>query len=259
MPAIDGMHLYCFPYAGGSAAAIYASWRRQLPAWLALMPVELPGRGRRIGEPLHRRLDLLVRQLADEFTAARTQLPAWQAQWPFAFFGHSMGALLAYEVARTLCARGQAGPALLCVGGADAPSQRRDERLARLRTDQDVVEYLRELNGTPREVLDNPELLELMLPIIKADFAMCANYVHADGAALACPLHVIGGLRDTTSPQSLAAWQRHSQGGFSLDLLEGDHFFIHSAQQQLLAILIRAAQATAGPAAFQETETSCPG
>jgi len=230
----DKMRLYCFPYAGGSATAIYTKWRRHLPTWLELHPVEFPGRGRRINEDLLRDMPTLAGTLANELSS--------ELHPSHIFFGHSLGALVAFEVAKALVARGKPAPAMLLVSGADAPTVRDDQRYSNLRSDAEVLTHLRELNGTPPEVLENQDLLALMLPIIKADFEICGNYRYASGRLLECPVHAFGGRLDTTTPESLAAWSEECTGRFSLDLLEGDHFFINSELDRLLSLIVGLAQ-----------------
>lgn len=197
-----------------------------MPAWLELVPVELPGRGARMGEGLHEDMATLVAQLAREI---RPGLP--QA---YAFFGHSLGALLAFELARTLAADAVPAPRLLCASGAEAPTMRDVSVYAGLRSDDDVLAYVRSLNGMDADVLANQELLALMLPVIRADLRLCASYRAAPLPPLACPLTVFGGWHDHVTSQQLHGWRRETRGDFSAHMFEGDHFFIHSAQAEVV-------------------------
>lgn len=217
--------LFCLPYAGASAA-VYQPWRRRAPSWLAVEPVELPGHGCRLDETLLDEFGALVEQLADELAP---RLPA-----NYALFGHSLGALVAYELAQTFVARGLPAPAALFVSGASAPSRRDDGRYRGLVGEERLKEELRRLGGTPDEVLDDAELMALMLPVLAADFRLCASFVRRERAPLACPLHVFGGARDATVPLlALAAWQRETCGEFSCETFDGGHFFIKSHERAL--------------------------
>lgn len=231
------MKLFCFPYAGASAT-VYARWRRCLPGWLEVKPVELPGRGMRFGEPLQSGLDALAGQLADELR------PATGGR--YALFGHSLGALLAFEVAHRLAAGPGGAPLGLFVSGTHAPSRRDAARYAGLRTDRELIAELRRLNGTPPEVLDNPDLLALALPVLRADFALCADYRYRSRPPLDCALHVFGGTEDETTPDTLGAWREETRSDFSLDILEGGHFFIHPREAQVLGLIQRYAERLAG-------------
>lgn len=235
------VQLYCFPYAGASAGAVYARWRRLLPDWLELHPVELPGRGRRMTETLLESMPELVNQLRQELA------PRLRA--PYIFFGHSMGALLAFELARALSQSGMPQPELLFASGTDAPSRRDETRFAKLQTDRELMDQLRELNGTPPEVLENAEILALMLPVLRADFRICGSYRHRPGRLLTCPIHVFGGSEDATTAETLSAWGLETSGQFGLDMLEGDHFFINTEQARLLELVVkRAGERLAAPA-----------
>lgn len=229
MPAASAhaLRLYCFPYAGASAVSIYGRWRRCVPSWLELVPVELPGRGARIAQALQTDIGGLADQLATELA---DELPD-----AYAFFGHSLGALLAFEVARRVQGRTGNGPRKVIVSGANAPTARDGEVYARLRSDEDVLGYVRGLNGMSAEVLANAELLDLMLPIIKADLRLCASYRPVPQPRLDCPLHAFGGWQDRdVEVAALQAWRHETTGEFAMQMFEGDHFFIHSAQQAVV-------------------------
>lgn len=208
-----------------------------MPAWLELVPVELPGRGARIAQALQDDMALLADQLAAELLP---ELPR-----AYALFGHSLGALLAFEVARRFHGGEMPEPRMLIVSGAEAPAVRDGAAYAALRSDEDVLAYVRGLNGMSGEVLANSELLALMLPIIKADLRLCAGYRHVLQPQLRCPMHVFGGWRDEVDIKALQAWRRETTGEFALHMFEGDHFFIHSGQREVLDRLARLLSACA--------------
>lgn len=224
------LRLFCLPYAGGGAP-IFHSWAAALPAGIELCPVQYPGRGSRLAEPPHRTIASLAQAL---LPALRPLLDR-----PFALFGHSMGALLGFELARMLHHEGRS-PAQLFVSAHRAPQLPDTEEPLHALPEPELIEQLRKLNGTPPEILAHAELLELMLPVLRADFAACETYAYAPGPPLACPLTAFGGLRDPHVPrEALAAWQTQTSGPFALRMFPGDHFFLSSDQQQLLAAIAR--------------------
>nr|WP_315465840.1 alpha/beta fold hydrolase [uncultured Rhodoferax sp.] len=220
------MQLLCFPCAG-AGASMYAPWRKSSPAGLDIRPVELPGRGSRMGEPFALRLDDLVDQLALELHD--------QVCRPYALFGHSLGGLVAYALAHALVGMGVAAPVALCISGTAAPGWRDVQRYRALREPAQLKEELRHLNGMPAELLDNQELMDLVLPVLAADFRLCADWTDVARRPLACPIHVFGGKGDPrVSEAALAAWQQQTEGHFSLDMFDGDHFYLRQHQSALL-------------------------
>nr|WP_262499419.1 alpha/beta fold hydrolase [Pseudomonas nitroreducens] len=224
------MRLFCLPYSGASAM-LYARWKRQLPEWIEVCPVELPGRGRRFAEGLQTDLRALASQLADEI-AARLDLP-------YAIFGHSLGGLLAFELAHALRERGLPLPQALFASAASAPSHRDSHReLAQEQSDAQLIERMRRLGGTSAAVFADAEMLALTLPVMRADFLLCGRYDYRRRAPLTCPIHVFGGKGDRLSVESLSAWQDETCAGFSLEMLEGGHFFINTDEARLLELML---------------------
>lgn len=222
--------LYCLPYSGASAM-VYSRWRRSLPEWLSVQPVELPGRGARLGEPLQTDMAALAGQLADEL------LP--RLQQPYALFGHSLGALLAFEMAHALRERSAPAPLALFASGTAGPSRRADYKqdYSTPKNDEELINELRTLQGTPEEVLANAELMSLTLPILRADFLLCGRYQQRERMALELPIHVLGGKEDESTMEQLLSWQKETATGFSLDMLPGGHFFIHEHEARVLKLL----------------------
>jgi medium-chain acyl-[acyl-carrier-protein] hydrolase len=210
--------LICLPYAGGGAS-VYRPWRRLQPAAINVCPVQLPGREGRIREKPFRRVEPLVEALAGvlEPFAGR----------PFAIFGHSMGALIGFVLARRLRAMGLPGPAHLFVSAARPPGEMRRGVPMHTLSDESFVEALRELRGTPDLVLEHRELMELLLPTLRADFELCHAYEHAPEEALACPITAIGGLGDDqVTREELHRWEHETSGGFRPLLLPAGHFYL---------------------------------
>lgn len=226
-PGGDGRaRVFCFPYSGGSAS-VFAAWRDVLGPAVEVCPVELPGRGRRMHEPAFTAMEPLVE-------AASAALLPWLDR-PFAVFGHSLGALVGFEVARRITREHGISPLHLFASGHVAPQvAQRDEPLHDL-PEPRFVERLRALNGTPAEVLDNAELRAIILPILRADFAICDAYAFAPGAPLSCGISAYGGLQDAEVPRAeLDAWREQTSGAFALRMFPGDHFFLNSARQTVL-------------------------
>ncbi|MBE9190298.1 thioesterase [Gloeocapsopsis crepidinum LEGE 06123] len=224
------LRLFCFPYAGGGALN-FRTWSNSLPPTLEVCPVELPGRGRRFTETPFNRLEPLVKAIA------RALVPYLDK--PFAFFGHSMGGLVSFELTRLLYKQHGISPVHLFISGRRAPQYVCDAPIHAL-PEQEFLAELRHLNGTPEAVLQNVELMKLLIPTLRADFAILETYAYTSEPPLECPIAVFGGLQDKeVTREQLAAWQQQTSASFSLQMLPGDHFFIHSAQALLLQSLVQ--------------------
>jgi medium-chain acyl-[acyl-carrier-protein] hydrolase len=159
---------------------------------------------------------------------------------PFAFFGHSMGALVAFELCRRLQREECGRPICLLASGCGAPHVRSAHSAIHALPAAQFSQELRRLNGTPAAVLDDNELMELVLPTLRADFRLCETYEYLSGPPLACPIVALGGLGDdTVSRQDLDAWREQTTGRFRARLLPGDHFFLHSSGCLLLEAIAR--------------------
>lgn len=231
MPALQ---LFCLPYAGASATA-YLRWRRTLPAGVELVPLEPPGRGARLDEPLLRDFDALAADMTDQLCRKLTREPTRSpGTAPFALFGHSMGGLLAWRVCHLLWQRGLAMPRCLVVSGCAAPRRRDPHRFAGLRGDVALTAELRKHGGTPEAVFADAELLRLTLDVLDADYRVCESFRRGDAAPLPLPLHVFAGRDDPIGEADLHAWAMESAAGHTLDWFNGGHFFLHESQPELL-------------------------
>ncbi|WP_414449348.1 thioesterase II family protein [Burkholderia sp. 22PA0099] len=231
------LRLYCFSYAGGSAT-IYQPWRAALDAGIELCAVQLPARGMRLAEPAERDLAALVRRLSDVIAA--------QDAGPFAFFGHSLGALLAFELTRHLQRSRLPLPAKLIVSGCASPQLREPVEALDEHDDDKMIERLTRYNGTPAEVLQHAELMRLMAPAIRADFALVAHYVYQGGAPLEVPITAFAGRADDqTSPEKIDGWGRETQAAFAQHWFDGDHFFIRPQMDKVILQLNAELSATA--------------
>jgi len=224
------LRLFCLPYAGG-AASLFRGWPQSLPADTEVCAVQLPGRGSRFREQPFERLPELVQAVADGLQPFLDR--------PFALFGHSMGAVVAFELARELRRRGSADPGHLLVSGHQAPRlPDREPPLSHLPDAEFVEEIRRRYQGIPGEVLAEPELLELMLPILRADVRALESYRYAAEAPLECPISCFGGEDDTQLPQEdIEAWREEAGGPFTLRMFPGNHFFFEAAGDAMLQAL----------------------
>ncbi len=226
------LRLFCFPYAGGSAL-IYRQWADRLPPQVEVCPVQLPGRGHRLGETPVRRMAPLVALIALEIRPLLNKR--------FAFFGHSMGATIAFEVARLLRREGAPQPSHLFISARRAPQVLLDADPPTYNlSESELIEDLRRLNGTPPEVFDSPDLLKMMLPVIRADFEATQTYTYEEEPPLDCPITVYGGLQDHgVRRENLDAWCAQTTAPCAVRLFPGDHFFINAKSDLLLQTLAR--------------------
>lgn len=223
------IRLFCFPYAGGSSL-IFRDWPDNLSEEVDVCLPQLPGRGNRIQEPAHTRLETLVQDISKAIIPYLNK--------PFAFFGHSMGALVSFELARYLRRMQAPIPAQLFVSGRSAPHIADADPPTYDLPEAEFVETIRSLNGTPREVLEHPELMRLMIPLLRADFSVCQTYSYTVEHPLDCPITALGGLQDNeVARENLDAWGEHTTSDFKLEMLPGDHFFLNSCQTQVLRIV----------------------
>jgi surfactin synthase thioesterase subunit len=242
---IDGDHgnsmararFFCFPYVGGGSS-IYRGWSGDESKEVEIIPVELPGRDKRMLEEPFSRLLPLVGALAEALPRDK----------PFAFFGHSMGALIAFELACELHRRGSELPFCLFVSGAGAPQVPRRSPPRHVLPDDELVAELRDLGGTPEEVLQDSGMMELFLPTIRADFAIVETYQHAQSNILGCPIIVLRGDEDReTTREDALAWRLQTSSSFRLHTFHGGHFFLHSAKSAILGLISNAISSFGGP------------
>ncbi len=197
-----------------------------------LWAVNLPGRETTLADARFTDLDTLVEALRPQV------VPILRA--PFVFLGYSMGALIGFELARSLRTEGFDTPVHLVVSAFRAPHLPDPHEPVHDLPDADLVVRLRELGGTPPEVLGEPELMELLLPLLRADWSICETYVHRHEEPLDCSLTALGGADDTeVSREELEGWQTHIRGPFELRIFPGGHFFMQTAQALVLRLLAR--------------------
>lgn len=223
------VRLFCFPYAGG-ATLPYRGWADKLPTDVEICPVMIPGRGSRLTEPAFTRLLPLVRAIAEAMLSHLNR--------PFALFGHSMGATIAFELARYLRRSFGCVPSHLFVSGCRAPQLPRKNPPIHNLPESEFIAELRRLNGTTDEVLENSELIRLVIPTLRADFEVCSTYEYRAEAPLDCPISAYGGMQDPDVGRAdLEAWSEQTTESVSVRMLPGDHFFINAPNSRLLQIL----------------------
>ncbi|MEU9350969.1 alpha/beta fold hydrolase [Streptomyces griseoloalbus] len=231
-----GVRLLCLPYAGGSPA-MYRAWDKALAGTADVLPLCLPGRAHRWGEPLEHDL----RRIADDVTEAAAPL---QDDRPLALFGYSLGALLAFEVARGLARRGR--PPLLLVVAACAPPRECGELPAKhTLPDEEFIALLRDMGATPQAILDNEEMIALLLPMLRADFALSDRYRYRPEPPLPTPIVALTGRDDPEAgPAVMAGWARETKMPLRRLDLDGGHLFMEEDQPTVIA-LVRAVLRTA--------------
>lgn len=226
------LRLFSFPYAGGGTS-IFHTWLNFLPPEIELCPIRLPGREGRLKEKPYARLSPLVDVIAEALTPLLDK--------PFAFFGHSMGALICFELARHLRRQNRCLPNHMFVSGHNAPQLPEPNPPLHHLADAKFITRVQELyGGIPMQILEDHALMELFVPILRADFAIVETYVYRVEPQLDIPISVFGGQQDNqTSQEGLAAWREQTISIFSVKMFPGNHFFLQNNQAHLLSALTR--------------------
>jgi surfactin synthase thioesterase subunit len=218
------VRIYYFPYAGGSAAA-FLPWQAALSPSIEICGVQLPGRSARIHEQPCTSWSELITTISAQITNADPR--------PFAFFGHSLGALIAFEVSRYCARHGHRLPTWLFVSGCASPRNVERQELHLLDDDQ-LIDALRELNGTPPEILSNRELMDVLLPTIRADLTLSAIYEYRRHPPLDLPITVLVGSRDRDVQPEQASWAGETAHPCEILWFDGGHFFIHEQERAVI-------------------------
>lgn len=225
------VRLFCLPFAGGGAS-VFRTWHRELPETVESYALELPGRGARVRELPSLRLEPLVQGLADTLMSLLDR--------PFVLFGHSMGGLIAFELTRELRRRKAPLPRHLFISAFAAPQRPGRSPPVHLLSNAAFLEFVQGLEGTPPEVLSTPGLMDMLLPILRADWAVVESYTYRDEPPLEVPITVLGGADDAVvTREALEDWHVHTREDFTLRLLPGGHFFLRTEEPRLLDTLRR--------------------
>ena len=224
------LKLICFPYAGAATTAFW-SWRLRLPENVELCAIQLPGRHDRSLEPPFRRVSHALEEIGKSLLTVLDR--------PFAFFGHSMGAILSFEISRWLRHHRNLLPEVLFVSGRRAPQIPDTGPTRYLMDDAGFLDEIRKLNATPEEILANAEALKLFLAVLRADTELCETYAYLDDVPLACPIVAFAGMDDIEETSVLMkGWHLQTTRDFTLHQLKGDHFFLRSSEPELLRLLL---------------------
>lgn len=233
-----GLRVFCLPYAG-KGASVYRRWWEASDRLIEFVPVQLPGRENRFREPLIDDMRELVESLAADI--------APHAERPYALFGHSMGASIAFELAHRLTDLGAHRPQHLVVAGCAAPHRQQAAPSVRSRTDAELVTELRRLGGTPHAVLDDERLLAFALPVLRADWSVADGYGYRPTAALDVPITILGSAADPeVALDELQQWGRHTHAGAQVFVFPGDHFFVDRFPDEVRELMVR--ELAVGPA-----------
>ncbi len=222
--------MFCLPYAGGGAS-VYNPWSHSFPDSIELQAVQLPGRESRYNEARFTEIHETAKALADSIKPYLDR--------PYALFGYSMGALVAFELIRELRRRGEPLPIQLFTAAMRAPQT---PPICPSLTDlplDSFLEKMRHYYDPPQDAWNLPELLEIILPTLRADMKMCDGYIHNLEPPFECPIHAFAGQHDRCSPPAIIReWRQQTTGDFSMDVFDGTHFFINTALDDLQRIVI---------------------
>lgn len=220
------VRLICFAHAGGSASS-FATWHRLLPPEIEVCSVQLAGRETRRSEPFAREMTPLLEQLGSALAGAHER--------PVALLGYSLGAVIAFEYARTLRRRGLAGPVQLLVAASRSPQDRSYEPISHLPRPEFLRAITQRYDGIPKPILDDPELLEYFLPVLQADLRLLESYQYYAEPPLSCPITAFGGREDPrVQRDQLDAWAVQTSAGFRSRLFPGGHFFAGTQREAFL-------------------------
>lgn len=221
--------LFCFPYAGGGAS-FFNSWADEFPPGVSVCAVQLPGREGRSAEAPLRDAAPLTRLLTAELKPL--------LDTPFAVFGHSIGALVGFEFIRQLRREKLPQPLCFIASGLRAPQLMGTLPPLNELPEPELLDWLSQLDGTPRELLEDRELIASVMPTLRADLTVAASYVYADEPPLGCSLSAYGGVGDPgVSRDMLAGWGTHTSGKFRLRMFPGGHFYINATRTAALQSL----------------------
>lgn len=224
------LKLFCLPYAGGSAN-IYLKWKKILANHIELCPLELAGRGKRYEEPFYENIDAAVEDIYDSLKNQVTETE-------FALYGHSMGSILAFELSHKFYERLGVLPKHVFFSGHSAPNIPRKDKKIYLLPDEEFKNELLNLGGTPKELFKEEELLELFLPLLRADFNIIENYIYKDKKVkLNCNITVLNGKKDDLTLNDTIEWRNHTNKDCKILMFDGGHFFINDNTEDIVRII----------------------
>lgn len=223
------MRLFCIPYAG-AGASVYRDWHTSVRDDVEVVGIQLPGRENRFSEPHLRSIDEIVESLV--------RVIASLADKPFVLFGHSMGALISFELTRAFQRLRGPAPRHLIVSGTRAPTRRGCDDPIHQLDDDAFLERIQRFNGTPRSLLQDAELMKLFTPLLRADFGVAETYRYEERGPIWCPVTVLGGDEDEGVPlENLKAWSTVCRSSCDQHVFRGDHFFIHQHKAAIIDLV----------------------
>lgn len=220
--------LYCLPYAGGSAHAIYSKWVKKIDPRIKLRPLELAGHGRRISEPFYENVQIAVQDFM-------RMISSNVRERPYAFYGHSMGTTLVYELAIAIKAAELPQPKMLFLSGRIPPHLRYEGKPMHKLSDADFIESIRKIGGTPSELFDNNDLLKIFLPILRNDYSMIEQYrMTGDPQLLDADIVFFHSDEDRhVNIPDILEWAQYSKRSFEYQEFHGGHFFINEVWDEI--------------------------
>ena len=231
------MRLYCFPYAGGSAA-VFNRWRTYLNRKIELVPVELAGRGVRFKEAFY---GSMLEAIDDLYSKINSTLD----HSPYALFGHSMGSILVYELCHKIIAENRKGPTHIFLSGKCPPHIKKEEKIFHTLPIERFKEEIFKMGGTPRGVLENRELMDIFIPILKADYQILETYKFIPkDIKLNVGITVFNGISDNIGCEVMLEWGKYTSESSQIYQFEGGHFFIHNHTAEIVEIINRTLAAT---------------
>lgn len=228
--------LFCLPYAGGSAT-VYFKWRSLLHQDIDLVPIELPGRGKRIGEPLKRQLSDMIEDIYNSICVHVSNHP--EAKENYAIFGYSMGSLLGYELYFKLVQEGFPAPRHLFFAAREAPHRIRQEPWIHVLSNEELCNKLISLGGTTQAFFESKDMMELFLPIIRADYQVIETFTYVVKTdPIRCDLSILTAVDDPDlKEKGVLEWRMHTIRTCKFYAFQGGHFFLNEHSEQIIAII----------------------
>lgn len=225
---MDKISLFCFPYAGGSAT-IYNKWRKYIDSCIEIVPVELSGRGKRFNEPLYDNINDVV---DDMYHILKESING-----PYALFGHSMGSVIAYDLAYRISNSDLPNPEYLFLSGRKPPHIEKREKIIHTLPDEEFKNEIINMGGTEKEVFENKQLLELFLPIMRSDFRIVENYRYMEKSPLDIKIIGLYGDEEDIDYSEAKEWSIHTRKDCRIFEMKGNHFFINDSTKEIVNIL----------------------
>lgn len=225
---MQSLKLFCFSHAGGSAVG-FTRWKKLLDPSITLYPVELNGRGKKGNLPFYTRIEEAVKDLS-------AYIMNEAGSEPYAFIGHSMGTIIAYEMCHYLKQIGFREPVAVFFSGRSAPDVKNEENHIHHLGDELFIEEIKKMGHSPTELFQNPELLKIFVPILKADYKLIETYSYMDHDPLKSDFFLFSGKEDLYTPpeQFKEKWAIHTEGDCDIHVFEGGHFFLYERTDEII-------------------------